>query len=49
MKVSKNNSQVSKYQTHENPKRQSFLQGTILQFLTSIVAKHQKIEGETLW
>ena len=53
MKVSKN----SKYQTHEKPKRPNWRarcplagprrarRGTHSQFLTSIVAKHQKIEG----
>ena len=42
MKVSKN----SKYQTHE-PKRRNWRakRGILSHFLTSIVAKHQKIEG----
>ena len=43
MKVSKN----SKYQTHEKPKRPNWRdkRGTLSRCLTSIVAKHQKIEG----
>ena len=47
----------SKYQTHEKPKRRNWRArgplvgpwrakgGILLYFLTSIVAKHQKIEG----
>ena len=47
MKVSKN----SMYQTHEKPKRRNWRakRGILSHFLTSIVAKHQKIEGGTLW
>ena len=50
MKVSKN----SKYQTHEKPKRRNWharcplaraKRRTHSHFLTSIVTKHQKIEG----
>ena len=41
MQVSKN----SKYQTHEKPKRQNWRAGTLSHFLTSIIAKHKKIEG----
>ena len=46
MKVSKN----SQYQTHEKPKRRNWRarcaeRGILSHFLTSIVAKYQKIEG----
>ena len=52
MKVSKNkvsNSQ-KEYQTYEKPKRLTWRakKGILSYFLTSIVAKHQKIEGDTL-
>ena len=49
MKVSKTQSiknSQKEYQTHENSKRPNWLaRGTISHFLTSIGAKHQKVEG----
>ena len=38
---------TKKYQTHEKPKRRNWRakRGILSHFLTSIVAKHQKIEG----
>ena len=48
MKVSKNSNKLTKkYQTHKKPKRPIWrlARGTLSHFSTSIVAKHQKIEG----
>ena len=44
-KLKVSNSQ-KEYQTHEKPKRRNWLakRGTLSHFLTSIIAKHQKIE-----